>query len=39
MGYELVEGRVDGSGDAARIRERTRLSFAPQGGPPAPEWD
>jgi len=33
MGYDLVEGQVDGS----RIRERARLSFAPGGGPPALE--
>lgn len=31
MGYELVEGKVDGR----RITERGRLSFAPRGGPPA----
>lgn len=34
MGYELVEGRVDGG----RLGERSRLSFAPRGGPPADEW-
>ncbi len=31
MGYELVEGKVDGR----RMTERARLSFAPRGGPPA----
>ncbi len=35
MGYELVEGRVDGD----RLGERARLSFAPRGGPPADDWD
>lgn len=35
MGYELVEGRIDGG----KMLERSRLSFAPQGGPPANDWD
>jgi beta propeller domain-containing protein len=39
MGYELVEGRIDDAGKAAHLKERARLSFAPRGGPPAPEWD
>lgn len=29
LGYELVEGRIDGE----RIRERRRIDFAPKGGP------
>lgn len=39
MGYDLVEGRVDGKAPSARIVERARLNFAPLGGPPASEWD
>ncbi len=35
LGYDLVEGRLDG----AHIRERSRLSFAPAGGPPALSFD
>ncbi len=34
MGYELVEGKIEDKGKAARIQERTRLSFAPKGGAP-----
>lgn len=33
MGYELVEGRLDGGA----LHERGRLVFAPRGGPPAEE--
>jgi hypothetical protein len=29
LGYELVEGRIDGRGRAERIDERRRISFAP----------
>jgi len=47
MGYELVEGRLgapagdgrNGDGSVTRLVERSRLSFAPRGGPPAAEWD
>ena len=35
MGYELVEGRLDGKS----LTERARLSFAPRGGPPAEGWE
>ena len=33
LGYELVEGRLDGRGSAERIEERRRASFAPRPAP------
>lgn len=39
MGYDLVEGRVEEAGRTSRIIEKARLSFAPNGGPPAGEFD
>jgi hypothetical protein len=39
MGYDLVEGRVEEAGRSSRIVERTRLNFAPHGGPPAEDFD
>jgi hypothetical protein len=39
LGYDLVEGRIDDEGGrASRLSERTRLNFAPHGGPPASEF-
>jgi hypothetical protein len=39
MGYDLVEGRVETDGRAARLSERMRLDFTPHGGPPAEDFD
>ena len=39
MGYDLVEGSLEEQGRTSRIIERTRLNFAPNGGPPADEFD
>jgi hypothetical protein len=33
LGYELVEGRLRGRGDAERLDERRRASFMPQRAP------
>jgi hypothetical protein len=38
MGYDLVEGRVEQDGRSAHLLERSRMNFAPRGGPPAAEY-
>jgi hypothetical protein len=38
MGYDLVEGRLDEDGRSSHLSEKTRLNFAPRGGPPAEEF-
>ena len=38
MGYDLVEGRLEEDGKRSFIAERTRLNFAPHGGPPAEDF-
>ncbi len=41
MGYELVEGKLDGATlGSSKMLERSRMSFAPVGGAPAADdWD
>jgi hypothetical protein len=39
MGYDLVEGTVKEQGRTSLLNEKSRLNFAPRGGPPVEDLD